>query len=81
MAATTEKKTSGKTGKEVEGVFVRCVIPGKTFRRAGMVFTDQGHGIAKEALTEAQLKALEAEPMLSVEHCTFTEDLSRIPRK
>lgn len=79
MAATTEKKDPDKTGKkENEGVFVRCVMPGKTFRRAGMVFNDQGHGIAKSALTDKQLKALEDESMLSVEHCTFKEDQSKV---
>lgn len=56
----------------IEGIFVRSFLP--TFRRAGFAFTSDGMGIALSAISAEQLKALLAEPMLSVEFCDFLPD-------
>ncbi|WP_165674953.1 HI1506-related protein [Metapseudomonas otitidis] len=53
----------------VPGIFVRSF--GESFRRAGFVFTREGHGLLVDDLTEAQLKALVNEPMLNVQYCDF----------
>lgn len=59
------------------GIFVRSF--GESFRRAGFVFTREGHGLLVDDLTEEQLKALVNEPMLSVQYCDFpaTEDADK----
>lgn len=64
---------SNAGSEEVEAIFVRSRRP-HNFRRAGFEFTPEGLGIAKDALTEAQLKAIVSEPLLLVEHCTLTAD-------
>lgn len=69
-----EKKPAAKTApakktKEVPAIFVRS--RGKHFYRAGIKFTEQGHGIALEALDEDQVKAIRDEPALLVEDCTI----------
>ncbi|MDH5786404.1 MAG: HI1506-related protein [Chromatiales bacterium] len=59
--------------KEIEGIFV---TPKRkhSFRRAGFEFPAEGMGIALDALSKEQLKAIEEEPMLSVERVTFPAD-------
>lgn len=54
---------------EIDAVWVTSVP--KSFRRAGFRFDRNGVGIALEALSEDQLDALESEPNLKVERCTF----------
>ncbi|MCP8465196.1 hypothetical protein NK553_14685 [Pseudomonas sp. ZM23] len=56
----------------IEGIYVRSFPP--TFRRAGFAFTSEGMGIALSAITAEQLKAIQDEPMLSVEFCDFPVD-------
>lgn len=53
----------------LEGIFVRS-LP-ETFRRAGLTFTREGHGLLLENLTQEQLDAIEAEPLLSVTYAQF----------
>lgn len=56
----------------IEGIYVRSFPP--VFRRAGFAFTSDGVGIALTAITAEQLKALQDEPLLSVEFCDFLPD-------
>lgn len=53
---------------EIEAIFVRAVPERRC--RAGFCFDQQGHGIALSLLSEEQLAALEADPLLRVEHVT-----------
>lgn len=78
-ASTTTKGAQKGQGKAdgqdvlvvdtVPGIFVRSF--NDTFRRAGLVFTREGHGLLVADLTETQLKALVDEPMLNVQFCDF----------
>ncbi len=70
-AKPTEKKPAGAQ-PSIKAIFVRS-FP-ETFRRAGFVFTREGHGISLDLLTKEQLAAIEAEPMLHVEHCEIEAD-------
>ncbi|MDT4839224.1 hypothetical protein FQZ97_730090 [compost metagenome] len=65
--AKTGKTTKAAEPKMLEGIFVRSLSP--TFRRAGFEFTREGFGLLLADLSEAQLKAIEAEPLLSVQYC------------
>lgn len=60
---------SGAESGLLDGIFVRSLPP--TFRRAGFTFTREGSGLLLENLTQAQLDAIEAEPMLSVTQAQF----------
>ncbi|MEZ3186023.1 hypothetical protein HZR81_13900 [Pseudomonas sp. LM13] len=42
--------------------------------RAGFCFDQGGQGFAKGVLSDEQLAALEADPLLKVEHCTFSAE-------
>ena len=64
--------TASALSEDVEGLFIRSVSP-QGFRRAGMRFTPEGHGIALSALTEAQIQALLDDPDLIVEPSTFSD--------
>lgn len=66
--ASTTKAKKPATGEQLPMIFVRS--RGKHFYRAGMKFTEHGHGIALDALTEAQLEAIRNEPELIVEDGT-----------
>ncbi|VXD04180.1 HI1506-related protein [Pseudomonas sp. 9Ag] len=71
-AKAAAKKAAVNQGAEAElldGIFVRSLPP--TFRRAGFTFTREGSGLLLENLTQAQLDAIEAEPMLSVTQAQF----------
>ncbi|MCY1280302.1 hypothetical protein D9M70_290860 [compost metagenome] len=69
-AAKPEKKTSkGGEPNLLQGIFVRS-FP-EIFRRAGHTFTREGHGLLLRDLTEAQLAAIVAEPMLRIERAEF----------
>lgn len=71
---TAENQTqqdNDATEAEIEGIFVRSAIPGKSFCRAGFEFTNDGTGIELAALTDKQIAALENEKMLVCERCTF----------
>uniref|UniRef100_A0A6H1ZEH8 Mu-like prophage FluMu N-terminal domain-containing protein n=1 Tax=viral metagenome TaxID=1070528 RepID=A0A6H1ZEH8_9ZZZZ len=71
-AKAAAKKAVANQGAETElldGIFVRSLPP--TFRRAGFTFTRDGFGLLLENLTQAQLDAIEAEPMLSVTQAQF----------
>ncbi len=57
---------------DVEGLFIRSVSD-KGFRRGGMRFSPEGHGVALSALTYAQIQALVQDPNLIVEPSTFTD--------
>lgn len=59
--------------REIEGVFVRAV-PEAGFRRCGMSFTREGHGIALGALNKELLQALMDEPNLIVEPSYFSDE-------
>ncbi|RUI34548.1 HI1506-related protein [Pseudomonas aeruginosa] len=54
---------------EVKGVFVRATVERRY--RAGFCFDKDGQGFADGVLSDAQLQALEADPLLKVERCTF----------
>lgn len=72
---TTPRSKSAAAPRTLDGIFVRSLTP--TFRRAGLQFTSDGHGLLLDDLSEAQLTAIEDEPLLSVQHCEFpatTED-------
>lgn len=53
----------------LDGIFVRSLPP--TFRRAGLTFTREGVGLPLSSLSQAQLDAIEEEPLLSVTHAQF----------
>jgi hypothetical protein len=72
--ATTTKATANKAAraaagsdepKLLDGIFVRSLAP--RFRRAGFEFTREGYRLLLADLSEEQLKAIEVEPLLSVE--------------
>lgn len=63
------KSAAGKESTLLPGIYVRS-LP-EVFRRAGHVFTREGHGLLLDNLTEEQLKAIREEPMLSVQECEF----------
>ena len=56
---------------DIEGLFIRSV-PEAGFRRCGMQFTPDGHGVALSALTQEQIEVLLKEPNLRVEPGTFS---------
>lgn len=60
---------------DVDGVWIRSVP--ESFRRCGYRFTREGLGIALSALTDEQVQALQDEPNLVVEFCTFSESGER----
>lgn len=51
--------------KMLDGIFVRSLAP--SFRRAGFEFTREGFGLLLADLSKEQLKAIESEPLLSVQ--------------
>ncbi|EIU7202775.1 hypothetical protein A2U74_006195 [Pseudomonas aeruginosa] len=55
---------------EVEGVFVRATVERRC--RAGFCFDKEGQGFADGVLSDEQLEALESDPLLKVERCTFS---------
>ena len=63
------KPADGKEPTLLPGIYVRS-IP-EVFRRAGHVFTREGHGLLLDNLTEEQLKAIREEPLLAVQECEF----------
>lgn len=63
------KHAAGKEPTLLPGIYVRS-LP-EVFRRAGHVFTREGHGLLLDNLTEEQLKAIREEPLLSVQECEF----------
>lgn len=72
----TKNTVQGATATQTRrGIFVRSLPP--TFRRAGLQFTHAGHALPLDELSEAQVEAIVAEPLLSVRPCEFpacTED-------
>lgn len=59
-----------KKGKaQIPALFVRSRR--EHFYRAGYKWTKAGHGIALDSLTDEQIAALKAEPMLIVEEVTI----------
>lgn len=66
--ASKPPAAAGKKGKgEIPGLFVRTRRGVQRFRRAGFAFGRDPIGIALDALTEDQIKALRNEPNLVVE--------------
>lgn len=59
--------------REIEGVFVRAV-PEAGFRRCGMSFSREGHGIALGALNKDVFEVLMNEPNLIVEPSYFSDE-------
>lgn len=55
---------------EVEGVFIRATVERRC--RAGFCFDKEGQGFADGVLSDEQLEALESDPLLKVERCTFS---------
>ncbi|HEB0595719.1 hypothetical protein [Pseudomonas aeruginosa] len=66
--APTAKPASASD--EVEGVFVRATVERRC--RAGFCFDKEGQGFADGVLSDEQLEALESDPLLKVERCTFS---------
>lgn len=65
-----KKAAASNTDAELlDGIFVRSLPD--TFRRAGFTFTREGHGLLLANLTQKQLDAIEAEPLLSVTYAQF----------
>lgn len=64
--AGTKPAAKSKTPNMVDGIFVRS-LP-ERFRRAGFDFNREGFGLILADLTKEQLKAIESEPMLSVQY-------------
>ncbi|WP_126456726.1 hypothetical protein [Sulfuriflexus mobilis] len=75
------KKVATKKESDIDGVWVKTKPGVKSFRRAGLAFNEVGYGIALDALTKEQLKALKDEKNLIVEHTTFITDGITIARK
>ncbi|WP_447588651.1 HI1506-related protein [Aquipseudomonas campi] len=74
-AKPAAKKSTGPGAEVLPAIYVRS-LP-ETFRRAGHVFTREGHGLLLDDLSKEQLKAIREEPMLSVQECEIpanTED-------
>ncbi|CAA0103554.1 hypothetical protein [Zhongshania aliphaticivorans] len=59
------KPDNGEPGEQVEVIFVRSRP--KHFYRAGFKFTEKGHGIVIDTLSESQLLAIMTEPQLLCE--------------
>ncbi|MBZ9574414.1 hypothetical protein [Modicisalibacter sp. MOD 31.J] len=60
--------------EEIPALFIRTRKAVPRRRRAGFVFTPEGHGIALAALSADQIAAFESDPTLIVEECTFPAD-------
>lgn len=58
-----------KPAADVDMIFVRSVSERRC--RAGFVFDREGLGLALDILTPVQLEAIEGDPLLKVERCTF----------
>jgi hypothetical protein len=71
-AAEPKQAKPKADSKPIDGIWVRTA--GGSFRRAGFAFNQHGSGIALDALTDEQLAAIESEPRLIVERCTFGGD-------
>ncbi|MFO6130248.1 hypothetical protein ACLBU6_34540, partial [Pseudomonas aeruginosa] len=72
-APATEKpkdETLPGSTDDVEGVFVRATVERRC--RAGFCFDKEGQGFADGVLSDEQLEALESDPLLRVERCTFS---------
>ncbi|MBN0063454.1 hypothetical protein JTL66_35160, partial [Pseudomonas aeruginosa] len=54
----------------IEGVFIRATVERRC--RAGFCFDKEGQGFAEGVLSDKQLEALESDPLLKVERCTFS---------
>lgn len=67
--ATKKAVVSNTDAELLDGIFVRSLPD--TFRRAGFTFTREGHGLLLANLTQQQLDAIEAEPLLSVTYAQF----------
>lgn len=67
-------KSTKATKGEIPALFVRTKRRIKSRRRAGFRFTREGHGIALEALSDAQVEQLKSDPALEVEECTVPAD-------
>ncbi|WP_137971870.1 hypothetical protein [Pseudomonas sp. F(2018)] len=65
VAKPASKPNGGKEPTMLPGIYVRS-LP-EVFRRAGHVFTREGHGLLLENLTDEQLKAIREEPLLAVQ--------------
>jgi len=72
MGKPTKETGAADTGKTIAAIFVRSAPP--TFRRAGFEFNREGFGIALDALTEAQLRAIEGDPDLFCERVDVPAD-------
>ena len=71
MDGSTTVKTDETPQGETPALFVRTRKPIMRRRRAGHVFTAEGHGIALSGLADDEIQALKADPTLVVEECTF----------
>lgn len=67
------KPDNGEPGEQVEVIFVRSRP--KHFYRAGIKFTEKGHGIVIDTLSEQQLLAIMTEPQLLCEHGFIDADV------
>ena len=68
-AAAKKPAAKATDAQLLDGIFVRS-LPA-TFRRAGFTFTREGHGLLLADLSQQQLDAIEAEPLLNVTHAQF----------
>lgn len=64
--AAAKRAAKDKDPQMLDGIFVRS-LP-ERFRRAGFDFSREGYGLILADLTPEQLKAIEEEPMLSVQY-------------
>lgn len=79
-AAVTDEKPLEAVEGPITGLWIKSVSE-QGRRRAGFQFTREPYGIALSALTEDQIVALKADPMLIVEETVFTdEDAARVIR-
>ncbi|HGM8267344.1 TPA: hypothetical protein ACKQI3_006009, partial [Pseudomonas aeruginosa] len=69
-ASETPATKPASASDEVEGVFVRATVERRC--RAGFCFDKEGQGFADGVLSDEQLEALESDPLLKVERCTFS---------
>ena len=69
-APETPATKPASTSDEVEGVFIRATVERRC--RAGFCFDKEGQGFADGVLSDEQLEALESDPLLRVERCTFS---------
>ncbi|HII2927637.1 TPA: hypothetical protein ACY17M_006216 [Pseudomonas aeruginosa] len=69
-APETPATKPASASDEVEGVFVRATVERRC--RAGFCFDKEGQGFADGVLSDEQLEALESDPLLKVERCTFS---------